>query len=98
MPQDPEYQTGEPPTPGDLPPEVIVSPDTQRSERLPPGQVRTRKWPVLHATIVPQIDLSRWTLEVRGLVERPVLLDWDAFRSLPRVKVFADFHCVTRWS
>jgi hypothetical protein len=24
--------------------------------------------------------------------------DWRAFQELPRVKVFSDFHCVTRWS
>ncbi len=24
--------------------------------------------------------------------------DWEKFYQLPRVKVFADFHCVTRWS
>ena len=29
--------------------------------RLPPGQVQTRKWPVLHYGMVPRIDLSRWT-------------------------------------
>src|SRR5207245_258978 len=25
-------------------------------------------------------------------------LTWDEFQALPRVRVFADFHCVTRWS
>ncbi|WP_171185312.1 molybdopterin-dependent oxidoreductase, partial [Alienimonas chondri] len=25
-------------------------------------------------------------------------LDWDAYAKLPRTEVFADFHCVTRWS
>src|SRR5262249_46924226 len=29
---------------------------------------------------------------------RPVVLTWDEFGKLPRVKVFSDFHCVTRWS
>ena len=24
--------------------------------------------------------------------------NWDEFTQLPRVRVFADFHCVTRWS
>ena len=98
MSQDPKYQNGEPPRPDGLPADVIISPDTQRPDRLPPGQVRTRKWPVLHATVVPRIDLTVWTLEVCGLVERPFVLDWEQFRQLPRVKVFADFHCVTRWS
>ena len=31
----------------------IISPDTRREDRLPPRQVLTRKWPVLHAGPVP---------------------------------------------
>ena len=26
---------------------VIISPDTRRAQRVPPGQSRTKKWPVL---------------------------------------------------
>lgn len=78
--------------------EVIISPDTRRENRIPPGQSRTRKWPVLDAAGTPTIDMAKWRLELHGLVEREVSLDWDAFNQLPRVEVFADFHCVTRWS
>ncbi len=95
---DPKYQSGPPPGPDEAPAEAIVSPDTRRDHRIPPGQSRTRKWPVLHASIVPAIDLAKWTLTLDGLVERPLTLTWDEFRQLPRVKVFADFHCVTQWS
>jgi DMSO/TMAO reductase YedYZ molybdopterin-dependent catalytic subunit len=98
MPSDPKYQPGDPPTAADLPPDVIISPDTQRENRIPPGQSRTRKWPVLDAFGTPQIPLDRWQLRVFGLVERPYALTLDEFRTLPRVKVFADFHCVTAWS
>jgi DMSO/TMAO reductase YedYZ molybdopterin-dependent catalytic subunit len=31
-------------------------------------------------------------------VEIVVDLDWRTFSELPRVTVFSDFHCVTRWS
>src|SRR5436309_15027578 len=81
-----------------LPPEVIVSPDARRHERIPPGQSRTRKWPVLDASGPPAIDLDRWRFRVGGLTGSAVEWDWKEFLSLPRVKVFADFHCVTRWS
>jgi DMSO/TMAO reductase YedYZ molybdopterin-dependent catalytic subunit len=50
--------------------------DTGR-ERLPPGQIITRKWPVLHYGTVPRVDLAAWRFEVRGAVERPVSLTWD---------------------
>ena len=77
---------------------VIVSSDTRRAERLPPNQARTRKWPVLDAHGPPQIDLGAWSLGVSGLVKFDLTFDGKQFRELPRVKVFADMHCVTRWS
>jgi DMSO/TMAO reductase YedYZ molybdopterin-dependent catalytic subunit len=86
------------PRPEDAGEGVIISPDTRRAERLPPHQSRTLKWPVLDASGAPPIDLARWTFRVEGLVDRPVTWTWDEFQALPRVKVFADFHCVTRWS
>ena len=33
--------------------DIIVSPDVRRDNRIPPGQSRTVKWPVLHAGGVP---------------------------------------------
>lgn len=97
-PSDEKYQPGEPQLPGDIPAGVIISPDTRRDTRIPPGQSRTRKWPVLDASGTPRIDLARWQLEVFGLVETPLRLTREQFNAFPRVKVFADFHCVTRWS
>lgn len=98
MTDDEKYQHGEPPHPAEVPPHVIVSPDTHRGERVPPGQTRTRKWPVLHYGRVPHVPVERFRLEVRGLVERPLKFTWEEFQQLPRVEVFADFHCVTTWS
>jgi DMSO/TMAO reductase YedYZ molybdopterin-dependent catalytic subunit len=77
---------------------VIISPDTLRDDRVPPGQSRTPKWPVLDASGPPTIDLAKWRLRIEGLVASPAEWNWDEFRKLPRVKVFSDFHCVTRWS
>ena len=82
--------------PDELP--TIVSPDTLREARLPPGQSRTVKWPVLDAGGPPQLSSLQWSLSVSGLVRQPLQWTWTEFQALPRVKVFADFHCVTRWS
>ncbi len=79
-------------------PDAIVSPDTLRAERLPPGQSRTYKWPVLDASGPPRIDLETWRFRVGGLVRNPVEWNWQEFEQLPQVKVLADFHCVTKWS
>ncbi len=85
------------PVEGGAPPDV-VSEDTLRERRVPPGQVETKRWPVLHAGPTPKVDLPRWDLRIWGLVEEPRTLTWDEFRALPSSRVFADMHCVTRWS
>lgn len=95
---DPKYQSGEPPEPQGQPPEVIISADTRRENRIPPGQSRTRKWPVLDATGTPFFEPQTWQLKIFGLVENELTFDLETFRELPRVQVFSDFHCVTRWS
>lgn len=78
---------------------MIISPDTRRANRIPPGQSKTDKWPVLDAGGPPVgLELSKWRLEVDGLVNSPISFSWNEFEKLPRVKVLADFHCVTRWS
>jgi DMSO/TMAO reductase YedYZ molybdopterin-dependent catalytic subunit len=53
---------------------------------------------VLDAFGVPPFDQGQWSLKVFGLVERELTFSLSEFRALPRVRVFADFHCVTRWS
>ena len=79
-------------------PPDVASPDTRRARRIPPGQVETRRWPVLHAGPTPRIDLPSWTFTVSGLVASSISWTWPEFRSLPTARVFADMHCVTRWS
>ena len=86
------------PSPDNLGEDVIISPDTRRENRIPPRQSRTLKWPVLDASGAPSIDLAKWRFSIEGLVAKPISWTWEEFQALPRVKVFADFHCVTRWS
>ena len=76
----------------------IISPDVQRTERIPPRQVETHKWPVLHYGSTPAFDRGRWTFHIFGLVEKPWECSYDEFIALPQVRVLADMHCVTRWS
>jgi len=80
--------------------EPIVSRDTTRADRLPPGQSVTRKWPVLHVGPVPAFDPAAWDLTVFPvpLVAATARFTWADFQALPRTKVYADMHCVTRWS
>lgn len=77
---------------------LIKSLDTERENRIPPGQHVTDVWPVLHYGSVPKIDASDWTFKISGLVEKERELNYREFMSLPQVKVFSDIHCVTTWS
>ena len=72
--------------------------DPAIAERIPPGQYRTEKFPVLHYGSVPRIDLATWDFKVCGEVDAPFTLTWDQFKALPRKQVHTDIHCVTRWS
>lgn len=77
---------------------IIVSPDTQRTNRVPPGQYLTQNWPVLHYGGVPRISSAKWTLKLFGRVEKEKTLNYEEFMALPQIKVFSDIHCVTTWS
>ena len=68
------------------------------AHRLPPGQYRTERWPVLHYGSVPRVDLASWDFQISGLVEEPVRLTYQELMALPHKTVKADVHCVTRWS
>ena len=74
------------------------APGPDAAERTPPGQYLTEKFPVLHYGSVPTVDLGAWDFRVSGLVDAPFTLTWEQFRALPRARVTADIHCVTRWS
>jgi DMSO/TMAO reductase YedYZ molybdopterin-dependent catalytic subunit len=76
----------------------VVGTDTLRDQRIPRGQVKTSKWPVLHAGPTPRVDLATWDLRFFGAVEQPKAWTWEEFRVLPSAVVEADMHCVTRWS
>ena len=69
-----------------------------REGRLPPGQVVTEKFPVLHYGQVPGFNPDNWDFRVWGEVETPLTLTWPQIEQLPRTKIMMDIHCVTRWS
>ena len=66
--------------------------------RMPPGQVLTEKFPVLHYGPIPPFDPSSWDFRIYGEVEKPLKMNWEEFSALPRKSYTFDVHCVTRWS
>ena len=71
---------------------------SQERDRLPPGQVRTAKFPILHLGDIPPFDPKTWRLRVKGEVNKPLELTHDELLARPRTAAVSDFHCVTRWS
>jgi len=70
------------------------------SAPLPPGQIETKRFPVVGER-QPSADLkdpTRWSLEVTGLVERPIEIGLDAFLERAKLNLVSDIHCVTSWS
>ena len=67
--------------------------------RVPPGQVLTKGYPILHAGSVPyQLTPATWSLEVRGAVDRPYTLDYAGLLAMTQQEEKVDIHCVTSWS
>jgi DMSO/TMAO reductase YedYZ molybdopterin-dependent catalytic subunit len=65
---------------------------------VPAGQTFARRWAIYAALGVPQIDLNRWRLNLKGLVHKPLAFSFDDLQKLPQVNLTRDFHCVTSWS
>lgn len=77
---------------------IIRSPDTLRTQRVPPGQRLVDKLPVLHYRQTMHISPANWSLTISGLVKQEITLNFQQFTALPQVKLIADIHCVTDWS
>ncbi|NHN49693.1 molybdopterin-dependent oxidoreductase [Halostella sp. JP-L12] len=67
-------------------------------DRLPAGQRKTEKFPVLSKSGTPEFDPETWEFTVTGAVEEELSLSWEEFRDLPNETQRQDFHCVTGWS
>jgi DMSO/TMAO reductase YedYZ molybdopterin-dependent catalytic subunit len=69
------------------------------TDRVPPGQITTSRWPVLHAGSIPAgLTPDSWSLSVHGEVESPLHLSYRELLALPQVDLACDVHCVTSWT
>ncbi len=66
--------------------------------RLPPGQREVKNWPVLDLGIQPDVSIANWRLEVGGLVDFPLVWNWQKFIGHAQEEFLSDIHCVTAWS
>jgi DMSO/TMAO reductase YedYZ molybdopterin-dependent catalytic subunit len=72
--------------------------DPALGKRLPPGQVLTERFPILHEGEIPKYDLANWSLRLFGTLAQPIELRYADLLTLPQRQVRCDIHCVTRWS
>jgi DMSO/TMAO reductase YedYZ molybdopterin-dependent catalytic subunit len=78
---------------------VVNVPERSESDRVPPGQFVTERFPVLHYGETARYStLDKWDLRVFGLVEEPKTFSWAELMALPTKTQTVDIHCVTRWS
>lgn len=67
---------------------------------LPPGQHIQTGWPVLHYGPIPRFRPETWDLRVLGATTsgQEHRWIWPELGNLPRARIVADFHCVTRFT
>lgn len=76
----------------------FFKPKTQDSDRVPPGQTLTQKFPVLTYGPTPTVRTEEVKFQVWGQVAEASEWNWAGLMGLPQTDLTADFHCVTRWS
>jgi DMSO/TMAO reductase YedYZ molybdopterin-dependent catalytic subunit len=68
------------------------------SKSLPPGQLETNKWPILHEGSVYNFNEESWQFKLFGEVRAEKTLSYTEVMQLPSVTTTVDMHCVTTWS
>ena len=45
--------------------------------------------------IIPQVDSKTWNLAIKGLVEKPITINYDQIRSMPSVQEYVTLECIS---
>jgi DMSO/TMAO reductase YedYZ molybdopterin-dependent catalytic subunit len=45
--------------------------------------------------IVPQVDSKSWNLTIKGLVEKPLTINYDQIKSMPSVEEYVTLECIS---
>jgi DMSO/TMAO reductase YedYZ molybdopterin-dependent catalytic subunit len=72
-------------------------PESEQSDRVPPGQYLAKGFPVLTYGQTPTVSIETWSFRVWGLAKEKTF-SWSDFMAMPQHSFTKDFHCVTRWS
>lgn len=69
-----------------------------KKDRLPPGQVLRKDFPVYHYGDIPAFNEDTWDCKIMGLVGKPLKFSYKELLDLSSSELTTDFHCVTGWS
>ncbi len=72
--------------------------ETSLRSRVPPGQVVTQGYPILHAGSVPNLSKENWSIRIYGEVVNELNFDYEKLLQLRHTIQTNDIHCVTSWS
>ena len=70
----------------------------EKKPRLPPGQRKINRFPVLQHGSVAHLDRESYVLKIDGLVEKPLELSLQDLMTMQKQEEVVDIHCVTSWS
>jgi len=45
--------------------------------------------------IVPQVDSESWSLTIKGLVEKPLTINYDQIKSMPSIEEYVTLECIS---
>jgi DMSO/TMAO reductase YedYZ molybdopterin-dependent catalytic subunit len=68
------------------------------SKILPPGQIETNNWPILHEGDVYVFNENEWNFRLFGEIKKELTLSYKEVMDLPMTRTSIDMHCVTTWS
>jgi len=67
-------------------------------DRLPPGQTKVSRWPVLSAGPTPDVDTDTFDFVIRDENDTEHHWNWEQLLAVGVEDITVDIHCVTHWS
>jgi len=77
---------------------LLTGKTAAHEQRLPPGQILVKDWPVLDLGQQPDVTEQKFRLDIDGAVANKLSLSYAEFMALPQSETVSDMHCVTQWS
>jgi len=72
--------------------------NSNKKSRLPPGQHKIERFPVLQKGGIAHINREKYKLKIEGEIEHQRTFSLEDLKKLEDLKTVEDIHCVTSWS